>query len=56
MRKTWTSTEDPRVNLEKAAARHYFPSCESGDMGVEPTQLPQVSTPYVRNERTVWNG
>jgi hypothetical protein len=42
--------------LGTAAAVHYFPNWESAELGVEFTQLPQVVAPYVRNERTAWNG
>jgi hypothetical protein len=45
-----------RVSLGRAAAVHYFPNCESAELGVDPTQLPQVLAPYVGNERTLWNG
>jgi hypothetical protein len=36
------------VNLEKAFAVHFFPSCKSRELGVETTQQPQISTPYIR--------
>jgi hypothetical protein len=34
---TPASTQDLRVNLERALAAHCFPGCKSGEPGVKPT-------------------
>jgi hypothetical protein len=38
--KTPATTQGPRVNLGRGAVVHCFPSCESGELGVEPTAHP----------------
>jgi hypothetical protein len=39
------------VNLGRAVAVHCFPGCDSGELGVKPTGLAQISAPSVRNGR-----
>jgi hypothetical protein len=47
-RKTPASAQGLRVNLGIAASVPCFPSCESGDLGVEPTRPSWVLASYVR--------
>jgi hypothetical protein len=39
------------VSLRRAAVVPYFPGCDSGELGVEPTRLSEVFAPYVRLKR-----
>jgi hypothetical protein len=47
-RKTIAFTQNPRVNLGRAAAVHCFPSFLNRELGVEPKCPSLVSAPYVR--------